>query len=111
MSSIAAHGEQSALKKIPTYVRVTAAAKRLGWPADRLREMSDAGTLPKRVRPYGRDDYFDAEALIAALAALPSVAQQDRRHLTARDLADQAAIGRGHRVRRRRVRGNTARSG
>lgn len=100
----------SDLLGVPTYVRVTAAAKRTGWPADRLREMSDAGLLPKRVRPYGRDDYFDLDALTAALAALPSVTEAADRTRTARELADQAAAGRGHRVRRRRARGNTSRS-
>ena len=95
---------------LPTYIRVTEAAERIGWPADRLREMSDAGKLPKRVRPYGRDDYFDLDALKAALAALPSVTAAADRARTARDLADQAAAGRGHRVRRRRARGSNARS-
>lgn len=94
-------------------IRVTEAAKMLGWPARRLRQMADEGKLPKRVRPYGRDDYFDLAALKAALDALPAAdeAQEAERNRTARELADQAAASRGHRARRRRGRGNTERSG
>lgn len=104
---------QDALSRIPTYVRVTAAAERLGWPLDRVRRMSDKGLLPPRVRPEpnGRDDYFDLDALIESLAALPTVARASARTQTARDLADLAAESRGHRARRRRARGNTAKSG
>jgi len=104
--------EKSALQVLPAYIRVTAAAKRLGWPLDRVRQMSNEGKLPPRRRPYGRDDYFRVDELLAALDRLPVVndAASVRRVRDALALADQAVGRPGHRGSRRRGRGSSGTS-
>jgi len=97
---------------LPSFIRVTEAARQLGWPLRRVREASDEGLLPRRVRPFGRIDYFVVDELRAALAKLPTVTvARDRLVVVrAREMADRAQARRGRRGRRRRAHGSTGSS-
>lgn len=65
-----AAAESDALAALPTFVRVTAAARKLGLSPQRARMLSDLGELPPRFVLGGRDDYFRADALAAAIKNL-----------------------------------------
>lgn len=97
--------------ELPHFVRVTQAARLLGWPLRRVRQMSDAGMLPKRIRPYGRDDYFNLDELTAAVKKLTRVTDvaSEARDEDAVELADQATGRPVRRARRRPVRGSSER--